>query len=117
MTGWRSEERELVALIARYYRKAMPKPSHPDYAALAPGDQRRVAVLAALLRIADGLDIRHLGLVTDVSAVPENGIVRVTAQADGDVSREVEAAMEKGDLFERTFGMRVMIDAVEAVRT
>jgi exopolyphosphatase/guanosine-5'-triphosphate,3'-diphosphate pyrophosphatase len=116
LTGWRNDERELVAQIARYYRKALPKPSHPDYAALAPVDQHRVAVLAALLRVADGLDIRHLGLVTDVSAVPENGIVRVTAQADGDISREVEAAMEKGDLFERTFGARVVIDAVEAVR-
>jgi exopolyphosphatase/guanosine-5'-triphosphate,3'-diphosphate pyrophosphatase len=116
LTGWRNDERELVAQIARYYRKAMPKPSHPDYAALTPDDQHRVDVLAALLRVADGLDIRHLGLVTDVSAVPENGIVRVTAQADGDISREVEAAMEKGDLFERTFGARVVIDAVEAVR-
>jgi len=38
--------------VARYYRKAMPKPSHLEYSALAPGDRHRVDVLASLLRIA-----------------------------------------------------------------
>ncbi|HEY4438837.1 MAG TPA: Ppx/GppA phosphatase family protein [Candidatus Elarobacter sp.] len=116
LRGWRDEERELIAQVARYYRKAMPKPSHADFAALAPPDQHRVATLAAILRIADGLDVRHLGLVADISAIPEIGIVRVIAQADADVSSEVEAAMEKADLFERTFGVRVTIEALEGAR-
>ena len=114
LEGWRDDERELVALVARYYRKAMPKPSHPEYAALDPADRRRVDVLAALLRIADGLDIRHLGMVSDVAAVPEDGIVVISAQAEGNASREVDAAMEKADLFERSFGLRVVLEAVEA---
>jgi len=114
--GWRSDERELVAQVARYYRKAMPKPSHAEYAALAPADRRRVDLLAALLRIADGLDIRHLGVVTDVAAVPADGLVAVQAQADGDASSELDAAMEKADLFERAFGLRVAFGATEAVR-
>jgi len=111
LAGWRDEERELVAQVARYYRKAMPKPSHPEYAALAPADRRRVDVLASLLRVAGGLDIRHLGVVTDVAAVPEDGLVVVSAQADGDASGEIDAAMEKADLFERTFGLRAAFDA------
>jgi exopolyphosphatase/guanosine-5'-triphosphate,3'-diphosphate pyrophosphatase len=111
LAGWRDDERELIAQIARYYRKAMPKPSHLEYAALAPGDRRRVDVLASLLRIADGLDILHLGTVTDVSAVPEDGLVVIGAQADGDASGEVDAAMEKADLFERTFGVRLVFEA------
>ncbi|GAC1659754.1 MAG: Ppx/GppA phosphatase family protein [Candidatus Elarobacter sp.] len=107
LTGWRDDERELVAQIARYYRKAMPKPAHAEYAALVPADRRRVDVLASLLRIADGLDIRHFGVVSEVAAVPEGGVVVVTAQADGDAAGELDAAMEKSDLFERTFGVRV----------
>jgi exopolyphosphatase/guanosine-5'-triphosphate,3'-diphosphate pyrophosphatase len=114
LEGWRDDERELIAQIARYYRKAMPKPSHLEYAALAPGDRRRVDVLASLLRIADGLDILHLGTVTDVSAVPEDGLVVIGAQADGDASGEVDAAMEKADLFERTFGVRLVVEATVA---
>jgi exopolyphosphatase / guanosine-5'-triphosphate,3'-diphosphate pyrophosphatase len=114
LEGWRDEERELVAQIARYYRKAMPKPLHLEYAALAPADRRRVDVLASLLRIADGLDVRHLGVVTDVAAVPEDGLVVITVQTDGDASHELDAASVKADLFERTFGMRVTFNAVEA---
>jgi exopolyphosphatase/guanosine-5'-triphosphate,3'-diphosphate pyrophosphatase len=92
----------------------MPKPSHLEYAALAPGDRRRVDVLASLLRIADGLDIRHLGVVTDVAAVPEDGLVVISTQTDGDASNELDAATDKADLFERTFGVRVAFNAVEA---
>jgi exopolyphosphatase/guanosine-5'-triphosphate,3'-diphosphate pyrophosphatase len=114
LDGWRDDERELIAQIARYYRKAMPKPSHLEYAALAPGDRRRVDVLASLLRIADGLDILHLGTVTDVSAVPEDGLVVIAAQADGDASGELDAAMEKADLFERTFEVRVVFESTAA---
>ncbi len=109
LQGWSADERMLVAQIARYYRKAMSKPAHLDYMAIAPADRRRVDVLASLLRVADGLDIRHLGVVTDVAAVPEGGLVVVNAQADGDASRELDAAMEKADLFERTFGARVIL--------
>jgi exopolyphosphatase/guanosine-5'-triphosphate,3'-diphosphate pyrophosphatase len=116
LDGWRDDERELVAQIARYYRKAMPKPSHAEYAALGPADRRRVDLLAALLRVADGLDVRHLGVVTDVAAVPEDGLVVVQAQADGDASSELDAAMEKADLFARAFGHRVVFAAAEAVR-
>jgi exopolyphosphatase/guanosine-5'-triphosphate,3'-diphosphate pyrophosphatase len=109
LEGWRAEERELVAQIARYYRKAMPKPSHPEYAALAPPDRRRVDVLASLLRIADGLDIRHLGIVSDVAAVIEGGQVVITVQSDGDAFSELDAVTEKADLFERTFGVRMTL--------
>ena len=114
LEGWSDDERVLIAQVARYYRKAMPKTSHPDYVALAAADRRRVDVLASLLRIADGLDIHHLGTVIDVSAVPEDGVVVIAAQADGDASGELDAAMERADLFERTFGVRVVIDAAVA---
>lgn len=114
LAGWRGDERELVAQIARYYRRAMPKPSHLEFAALTPDDRRRVELLAGILRIADGLDTRHLGAVMDLAATPEAGRVVIAAQADGDVSGEIDAAMSKADLFERGFGMRVAFDVVEA---
>jgi len=114
LEGWRDDERELVAQIARYYRRAMPKPSHGEYMALSAIDRRRVDVLASLLRVADGLDAHHLGTVTDVSAIPEGGLVVIGTQADGDASGEVEAAMEKADLFERTFGVRLVFETTVA---
>ena len=107
MDGWRNDERELIAQVARYYRKAMPKPSHPEYVALSTYDRRRVDVLASILRIADGLDVRALGVVMDVGVRRDDGRAVVVAQAEADVSGELAAAMFKSDLFERTFGLRI----------
>lgn len=53
--------------------------------------------------------MRHLGVVGDVAAVPEDWLVVVTAQADGGASGELDAAMEKADLFERAFGRRIVL--------
>ncbi len=112
LDGWRDDERELIAQVARYYRKAMPKPSHPEYMALDEFGRRRVDVLAAILRIADGLDVRELGIVMDAGIRRENGRLVVVAVAEADVSCELAAAMFKSDLFERTFGLRVGFESV-----
>jgi exopolyphosphatase/guanosine-5'-triphosphate,3'-diphosphate pyrophosphatase len=111
LPGWREDERELVAQVARYYRKAMPKPNHLEFAALQPAEKHRVEVLAAILRIADGLDERELGVVADVTVRREDGRIAIVAQAEGDVSGELGAAMFKADLFERTFGVRATFES------
>jgi exopolyphosphatase / guanosine-5'-triphosphate,3'-diphosphate pyrophosphatase len=111
LPGWRDDERELVAQVARYYRKAMPKPSHLEFAALSDDEQYRVEVLSSILRIADGLDDRKLGVVGDVTVRREDGRIAIVAQAEGDVSGELGAAMFKADLFERTFGVRAMFES------
>jgi exopolyphosphatase/guanosine-5'-triphosphate,3'-diphosphate pyrophosphatase len=114
LAGWRDDERELIALVARYYRKAMPKLTHPEFAALGPADRERVEKLAALLRIADGLDVRRLGAVNDVTVRRESGLIVLIAQAESDVSGELAAAMLKADLFERVFNVRIAIEALLA---
>ncbi|GAC1414282.1 MAG: Ppx/GppA phosphatase family protein [Candidatus Velthaea sp.] len=110
LDGWRDDERTLISLVARYYRKAMPKLAHAEFAALAIADRERVEKLAALLRIADGLDIRHLGVVNDLTIRREEGRVVIGAQAEGDMTGELAAAMFKADLFERTFGLRLTFE-------
>jgi hypothetical protein len=68
--------------------------------------------------MADGLDVRELGVVMDVAVSRENGRMTVIAQAEADVSGELAAAMFKADLFERTFGVRVAFEsAVPEPRT
>jgi exopolyphosphatase/guanosine-5'-triphosphate,3'-diphosphate pyrophosphatase len=118
LAGWRDDERELVAQVARYYLKAMPKPTHLEFAALTPVEKRRVEVLASILRIAEGLDVRELGVVADVVVRREAGRIAIVAQAEGDVAGELGAAMFKADLFERTFGVRATFEsAVPEART
>jgi exopolyphosphatase/guanosine-5'-triphosphate,3'-diphosphate pyrophosphatase len=111
LSGWRDDERARIALVARYYRRAVPKLTHPEYAACAPAERERVSKLAALLRIADGLDSRHLGVVNDVTIRREDGRIVIAAQAETDISGELSSAMLNTDLFELTFHVRVAIEA------
>jgi len=104
LPGWRAEEIELIAALVRYHRKSMPKPTHPEWANASPAMRVKIEGLGALLRIADGLDRRHLGVVTSIEAATSPGFVRLTLGALQDVTPEIEAALFKSDLFERAFG-------------
>ncbi|HXG01396.1 MAG TPA: Ppx/GppA phosphatase family protein, partial [Bacteroidota bacterium] len=57
--GLSKEQNALVANIARYHRKSMPKLSHEHYAALSSKDRVIVSKLAAILRLADAMDNEH----------------------------------------------------------
>jgi exopolyphosphatase/guanosine-5'-triphosphate,3'-diphosphate pyrophosphatase len=110
LPGWRPDEIESIAALVRYHRKAMPKATHPEWAAASPAARTKIEGLAALLRIADGLDRRHLGVVTTVRPIVEAGGVRFVVEALQDVSPETEGATFKADLFTRAFGLDVTFD-------
>ena len=63
LAGLTDNEIEVIAQVARYHRKSEPKQSHQPFAALPESDQRLVRALAAVLRVAIGLDRRHEGRV------------------------------------------------------
>ncbi|HEX8804906.1 MAG TPA: Ppx/GppA phosphatase family protein, partial [Acidimicrobiales bacterium] len=73
LTGFTDREIELIAQVARYHRKSAPRKKHAEFAALTRRDQRRVRTLAAILRVAVGLDRTHAG-----------DVVAVRARSDGD---------------------------------
>jgi len=102
-------ERLIVANVARYHRSSLPSARHPDFAALAPEDQEAVRLLAALLRVADGLDRTHSDVVTGLACEVEEGGVAVMCSTAGLAEPECEAALRKGDLFEQVFGRQLSI--------
>ena len=53
------QERLVIGNIARYHRKSLPALTHAPFAALDLAEQDTVSRLAALLRLADGLDHDH----------------------------------------------------------
>src|SRR5690606_15111001 len=57
--GLDESEVDMVAMIARYHRGPRPRKTHSRYGELDSSDRKRVKKLAALLRIADGLDSDH----------------------------------------------------------
>jgi exopolyphosphatase/guanosine-5'-triphosphate,3'-diphosphate pyrophosphatase len=101
-------EIEIIAHVARYHRGSRPKPRrHPTLAALKPWQQRVIAKLACLLRIADALDRTHASRVEEVYASIRPQRVKLEVLSRYDVSLELEAAREHGPLFASTFGRRL----------
>lgn len=60
-------ERKIIALIARYHRKSLPKPDHAIYNKLDNKDKDIVSWCSGILRVADVLDRAHQELVSDIS--------------------------------------------------
>lgn len=89
-----------VAQIARYHRKNCPLPHHRDFAHLSADTQEQVRVLAALLRVADGLDRRHLQKVQSVVGTwRDSGLeLIVFPKIPEDISPELIGASRKADL-------------------
>jgi exopolyphosphatase / guanosine-5'-triphosphate,3'-diphosphate pyrophosphatase len=56
-------EQVVIANVARYHRGAPPKRKHGNFGPLDRALRRRIRRLAAILRIADGLDRGHTGAV------------------------------------------------------
>lgn len=107
-------ERIIIASIARYHRKADPDDSHPFFEQLAPEDKEEVRRLAALLRVADGLDWTHERIIIGVECFVEDERVLISCTAAGDADAERLRALEKGALFEKVFGKRLEIQWVRS---
>lgn len=93
------QERAVIGCIARYHRNSLPALTHQVYAALETREQETVTKLAALLRLAEGLDHDHKQRIKDVTCRirPRKVVVRASA-----ARRSLELAREtlnKGDLF------------------
>jgi exopolyphosphatase / guanosine-5'-triphosphate,3'-diphosphate pyrophosphatase len=113
LDGFTPRERELVANIARYHRKALPAGRHAEYMALDDADRALVRRLAALLRLADGLDADHFQVVEAATVVDRGDHVRLELRARDAPDLDLWAAERNGDLFELEFGRRVEPVAVE----
>lgn len=109
LPGFTEEEKEILANVARYHRKSHPKPKHEGYARLDPGGRRLVARLAAILRIADGLDRSHAGRVRRVACRVGKRRVAFRLSARGPAELEAWGADRKKGLFEETFRRKAVI--------
>jgi exopolyphosphatase/pppGpp-phosphohydrolase len=109
---FRKRVRKMIGLIARYHKGALPDDSHKYYRGLKDDEKQCVKVLAAILRLADGLDAGHEGLVADLACeVQRKRIVLYILGEDGVDLRKV---VKKADLFEDVFGYEVEVRTAAA---
>ena len=103
-------ERGIIAIAASAHRGKVPIPSPGIFSVLTPPDQQRALMIASLLRIADGLDWRHNGVVTSVMCRINEKEVICTITSDVDAGPEKQKAMAKADLFTRLTGYTVLFE-------
>ena len=110
LEGFSREEVQIIALTARYHRGKIPKARHEDYSKLSRDGRRRVNALAALLRVGDGLDRSHAGMVKAMDVVLNGSAVTLSLLSDGDLDLELYAAERRADLFRKAFGRELVFE-------
>ena len=114
LRGFSPAEVAMLATMGRFHRRGDPKSSFEPYAGLSSADQRRATVLTGLLRVADGLDRSHSGVVdsVDVDVGPER--IRVVAHASGEAELDRWGVRRKAELLERALDRRLDVTMLEA---
>ncbi len=109
LPGFTQRELAIIAAVGRYHTKALPKRGHVEIARLEPTDRALVRALASILRIADGLDRGRGGRVLSVQAHDDGITTRLDVEGVDDLHAELYGVERKKDLYEETFGRRVVV--------
>ena len=113
LTGFSEGERQIIALIARYHRRALPKERHSDFAALTSEEQNIVWRLGGILRLAEAFDRSHDSRVRDVKCRDEGRAIQMRLISSETCRNELRAAAIARDMFEQAFACKVTFKAVD----
>ena len=109
LEGFRPDQLDIVANVARYHRGEEPKNKHENFGRLSETDQHRVRTMAAVLRLASGLDRSHNQTIQAVGV--HGGKKQIELVVDAAEFPEVDlwAARRRAGLFEKLFDTEVTI--------
>jgi exopolyphosphatase/guanosine-5'-triphosphate,3'-diphosphate pyrophosphatase len=111
LVGYDEREKKIIANIARYHRKSLPKKSHESFCELDKASQQIVSKMASVLRIADALDRSHLENIHDFTI--ENGKNTLKIKVDAPEKKlffEIQGVSKKGDMFEDVFDKKIVLE-------
>ncbi len=103
LPGFSDSEIAIIANIARYHRRSVPKLSHENYLRLSNNARHKVSKLASILRLADGLDRTHSQAVKDINVDIKDEKIIISLEIDKNSNIEMEKAGfdKKKDLLEK----------------
>jgi len=99
----------IVANIARYHRKNIPRKHHPEFMQLSEADQERTTVLAAILRVTNALDKSHFQKVRDIHVEIGKKEIVLRLEGEGDLLLERWAVSRRKALFSKIFHRTVTV--------
>lgn len=114
LLGMPPSEQVVIANVARYHRGRPPKKKHRNYGGLDKALRRRIKVLSAMLRVADGFDRGHAGAVKTLKVRWMQRALRITpvpAKPRGALRLEMWGANRKSKLLAEVAGVPVEIVA------
>jgi exopolyphosphatase/guanosine-5'-triphosphate,3'-diphosphate pyrophosphatase len=111
MPGFTNRERELIANLCRYHRKALPAFSHLNIRSLDAEERRALLRLIPLLRVADSLDRSHDQRVESLECQVRDGQVVLELASRSDIDLEGWAAERAGEAFRQVYEVPVAIRA------
>jgi exopolyphosphatase/guanosine-5'-triphosphate,3'-diphosphate pyrophosphatase len=112
LRGFAPEEVLALAALARYGGRGIPKTTHKPFGSLSPKRRDRVVKLAAILRLAAGLDRGRAQLVDSVAVELSGGRLRLQVRSARNCELELWAAGRQAALLERVFGRRLELTAL-----
>jgi exopolyphosphatase/guanosine-5'-triphosphate,3'-diphosphate pyrophosphatase len=107
--GLDETQKILIANVARYHRKSIPKPNHREFYGLTPEQRQIILKLAAILRLAEALDREHANRVKKIRVGRSGNKFRIFLEGDGDMLLEKWALSRGCQLFEKIFKKKVQI--------
>jgi exopolyphosphatase/guanosine-5'-triphosphate,3'-diphosphate pyrophosphatase len=110
LRGFDPRETEVIALVARYHRQATPKKSHEGYADLSGPLRRTVKTLAAIVRLAEGLDRSHAQTIAGLDLYPRGDDYLARLRAAGDAELELWAAHRHVAALEEVLGRPIRFE-------
>jgi exopolyphosphatase/guanosine-5'-triphosphate,3'-diphosphate pyrophosphatase len=106
-SGFTNRERQLIAALCRYHRKAVPSPAHAEYQALPADDKRALVLLMPLLRLADNLDRSREQEVELAACEIQTGRVVLTLRSPREPDLAEWAASRVSEVFHEVYGRSV----------
>jgi len=104
-----SEERRIIASIARYHRKNFPNKKDYNLASLSSNTIRKIVFLSAILRSADSLDYSHNRIVENLRLRIGSKRIMCECRSRSSMELEQQSFMKKKDLLEKTLNRRVIL--------
>jgi len=113
MPGFTMTEAELIANIARYHRKSMPKEKHDNFNYLDEDDKKLIWILGGILRIAEGLDRRRNSIIESVRIDIRDEYLKFTISSENeDPDLELWGATRRKEMLEKALGLKIIVDKV-----
>ena len=109
LPGFSPRDVQIIASTARYHRGSFPERKHEAMRRLSPEDRVRTERLAAVLRLADGLDRSRTQAVRAVLVESADDVVAIALTGRMPLDVEVYGSQTKGTLFEKVFGVELRV--------